>query len=1003
MTSSPVDERNRMRDDAHETQRSDVIQDDADKTKSELISELEQLRTKIAQLEGHAAATASTSKSDGRESPSEADDDPTLLDPESRAADALATSSEFGLQQSLDERTNALREANDQLVAEIVERSMAENALRSAKNQLETLLEAVPGVVSWISSDLCYLGVNHHLARLFDAEPEEFVNQDIGFLGAGTEFRDFVQAFFEFPTQEASQEVKAIVNGETRNFLIVAQKFDNDRAAFTIGIDITDRRRAENELLSAKDQLQAILEAVPGMVSWIDRDLRYIGVNRHLAETFNLPLDSFSGQDIGFLSTSAVFKGFLNEFFADEEAQEALKEIDTKVYGETRSYLIAARKYDRGNATFTVGIDITEQHRALSALRQAETKYRNIFENAVEGIFQISLDGHYLSANPALARIYGYETPEVMIASLSGFEQQLYVNPRQRAKAIDQLHQEGQIVGFEQQIYRRDGTTTWISENARVVRDADGNVEYYEGTVEDITDRKTAQEALQRANEELESRVEERTAALRQSNQRLMLEVGERQRIEAALRNSEAELRALFAAMTDVITVFDAQGHYVKIVTTNSETLYSPTTDRLGKSVYEMFPPAKASIFVRHIQRALNSGQTVSLEYSLEIPEAPEGEREVWFAASVSPMPDNCVIWVARNVTERKRVLDALQEAEEKFRSIFENAAEGIFQIAPDGTCLNANPALIEMYGYESFADLQASVRDMASVYVDRTHHEESLRLLNQDNSIANFESQAYRKDGSIMWISENARAVRDRLGYLMYYEGTVQDITKRKRAEEALRIEQEKSERLLLNVLPKSIAERLKADETHIADRFEEATILFADLVDFTTLSAQMPPNQLVDVLNEIFSTFDQLALAYRLEKIKTIGDAYMVAGGIPQSMHDHAEAMAEMALEMQWAIAQTLGENGESFKLRIGINTGPVVAGVIGIRKFTYDLWGDTVNLASRMESHGQPGSIQVTESFYQRVKDRYTFEPRGAIEVKGRGLMQTYWLCGRRSCDF
>ena len=993
-SSSSVEERDLMRDDDRTTPPSEALQRDTAKTKAELITELEQLRARLTQLESAAIISDRTSPP-----ASEVED---FRANSIRSPEGLELLSEKGLQQSLDDRTNALREANDQLVAEIVERSMAENALRSAKNQLETLLEAVPGVVSWISADLRYLGVNHHLAELFDAQPADFVDQDIGFLGAGTEFRDFVQAFFAGSAEEASQEVKAIVNGETRNFLIVAQKFDNGQAAFTIGIDITDRRRAENELLSAKDQLQAILDAVPGMVSWIDRDLRYIGVNRHLAETFNLPLDSFSGQDIGFLSTSAVFKGFLKDFFDNEETQEALKEIDTKVYGETRSYLIAARKYDRGNATFTVGIDITEQHRALSALRQAETKYRNIFENAVEGIFQISLDGHYLSANPALARIYGYDTPEMMITSLSGFEQQLYVNPRQRAKAIERLHQEGQIVGFEQQIYRRDGTTTWISENARIVRDADGNIEYYEGTIEDITDRKNAQKALQRANEELESRVEERTAALRQSNQRLMLEVSERQRIEAALRNSEAELRALFAAMTDVITVFDAQGHYVKIVTTNSETLYSPTTDRLGKSVYEIFPPTKASIFVRHIQRALNSGQTVSLEYSIEIPEAPKGEREVWFAASVSPMPDNCVIWVARNITERKRVLDALQEAEEKFRSIFENAAEGIFQIAPDGRCLNANPALIAMYGYESFEDLRAAVRDMSTVYVDRGHHKESLRLLNQQGSIANFESQAYRKDGSIMWISENARAVRDRLGDLLYYEGTVQDITKRKQAEEALRIEQEKSERLLLNVLPKSIAERLKADETRIADRFEETTILFADLVDFTTLSAQMPPSQLVDVLNDIFSTFDQLALAYRLEKIKTIGDAYMVAGGIPKPMHDHAEAIAEMALEMQWAIAQTLGENGESFKLRIGINTGPVVAGVIGIRKFTYDLWGDTVNLASRMESHGQPGSIQVTESFYQRVKDRYIFEPRGSIDVKGRGLMPTYWLCGRRTCD-
>ena len=1001
MTSSPVEECDLMRDDAYDTPPSDRVRCDTNKTKTELIAELDQLRARVAQLEAKPSSAenhaAIESGLNGRAKPN--DIAPHDLQ-QSETTDG--PEAQLGLQQSLDERTNALREANDQLVAEIVERSMAENALRSAKNQLETLLEAVPGVVSWIDRDLRYLGVNHHLAALFDAEPEDFVGRDIGFMRAGSEFRDFVEAFFEFPTQEASQEVKAVVEGETRNFLIVAQKFDNDNAAFTIGIDITDRRRAENELLSAKDQLQAILDAVPGMVSWIDRDLHYIGVNRHLAETFNLPLDSFSGQDIGFLSTSAVFKGFLEEFFANEEAQEALKEIDTKVYGETRNYLIAARKYDRGNATFTVGIDITEQHRALGALRQAETKYRNIFENAVEGIFQVSLDGHYISANPALARIYGYETAEIMIASLSGFEQQIYVDPRQRAKAIERLHQEGQIVGFEQQIYRRDGTTTWISENARVVRDDDGNVRYYEGTVEDITERKRAQEALQRANEELESRVEERTAALRQSNQRLMLEVSERQRIEAALRNSEAELRALFAAMTDVITVFDAQGHYVKIVTTNSETLYSPTADRLGKSVYEIFPPAKASIFVRHIQRALNSGQTVSLEYSLNIPDAPEGDREVWFAASVSPMPDNCVIWVARNITERKRVLDALQEAEEKFRSIFENAAEGIFQIAPDGRCLSANPAFVAMYDYESVDELQASVRDMSSVYVDRHHRTTALHALEQQGSIVNLESQAHRKNGSVMWISENVRAVRDRLGRLLYYEGTVSDITKRKQAEAALRIEQEKSERLLLNVLPKSIAQRLKADETHIADRFEEATILFADLVGFTTLSAKMPPSQLVNVLNDIFSTFDQLALAYRLEKIKTIGDAYMVAGGIPKSMHDHAEAIAEMALEMQWAIAQTLGENSESFNLRIGINTGPVVAGVIGIRKFTYDLWGDTVNLASRMESHGRPGCIQVTESFYHRVKDRYRFEPRGLVDVKGRGPMPTYWLCGRRTSD-
>jgi adenylate cyclase len=215
----------------------------------------------------------------------------------------------------------------------------------------------------------------------------------------------------------------------------------------------------------------------------------------------------------------------------------------------------------------------------------------------------------------------------------------------------------------------------------------------------------------------------------------------------------------------------------------------------------------------------------------------------------------------------------------------------------------------------------------------------------------------------------------------------------------EQLQMEQEKSERLLLNILPKPIADRLKQGQSVIADSFDDVTVLFADIVDFTRLSAQMSPTELVVLLNEIFSTFDRLAEQHGLEKIKTIGDAYMVVGGLPTPRPDHAEAIAEMALDMQKEI-QFKAENGEPLRIRIGIHTGPVVAGIIGTRKFSYDLWGDTVNTASRMESHGLSGGIQVTATTYECLRDKYLFEKRGMIQVKSKGEMMTYLLLGRKT---
>ena len=216
----------------------------------------------------------------------------------------------------------------------------------------------------------------------------------------------------------------------------------------------------------------------------------------------------------------------------------------------------------------------------------------------------------------------------------------------------------------------------------------------------------------------------------------------------------------------------------------------------------------------------------------------------------------------------------------------------------------------------------------------------------------------------------------------------------------ELLQIEKDKSENLLLNILPKAVADRLKHGEQTIANGHATVTVLFADLVGFTELARRTTPADLVSLLNGIFTAFDLLVERHELEKIKTIGDSYMLAGGIPIHRTDHAQAVADIALEMIQTLAALNAERGTSLRVRIGINTGPIVAGVIGKRKFTYDLWGDTVNLASRMESSGVPGLVHVSESTYEALKGDFDLEERGITQVKGVGEVRTYFLKGRRS---
>lgn len=536
-------------------------------------------------------------------------------------------------------------------------------------------------------------------------------------------------------------------------------------------------------------------------------------------------------------------------------------------------------------------------------------------------------------------------------------------------------------------------------------------------------------------------------------NQELQQEIKERELLEQNLQVSEEKLRGLFGAMNDVVFILDARSNNIEVAPTRP-AIYSNIDSDFISITIEQFFSEDAGAWWEKANKALRTQQTVNLDYSLYC-----GDREVWFSANISPLPNDTVIWVARDITERKQAEAKIQQTSKALAAFSNNLKQlhrlnttnhqdfedvfhdylhtglEIFDLST-GIISQIEGDLYTIYAVVSdfptlFPNQQFSLSDTYCEQVVCQQKTVSytnfgkLEKMSNHPAYCNFGLESYI--GTPIWVNgklygtlnfsstkvreqefsdrerETIELMAESLGKLI---ATYQAETKRKKAESALRLAQQKSDALLLNVLPRSIANRLKEEQvapnqTHpaLAQQYESATILFADIVGFTSLSEKLTPIALVNLLNEIFSTFDRTIEQYDLEKIKTIGDAYMIAGGLPTPMPNHAEAIADMALSMQELIRyfqrQYPDKYPENLQLRIGINTGSVVAGVIGIKKFIYDLWGDTVNVASRMESGGLPGKIQVTEATYNLLKDRYRLEKRGCIPVKGKGNMTTYWL--------
>ncbi|MCU0543185.1 MAG: PAS domain S-box protein [Oscillatoriaceae cyanobacterium Prado104] len=682
---------------------------------------------------------------------------------------------------------------------------------------------------------------------------------------------------------------------------------------------------------------------------------------------------------------------------------------------------------------------VAERAAAENSLRSSEIKYRELVENANSIIVKLDPEGRITFFNEFAEIFFGYTQEEVLGKSaLETIIAPIDSNGNNLELIYNKLVQNpDKFTNYENENIRRNGERVWLSwANKPLVNEA-GELTGILCIGTDITERRKAEIALQKLNEELEQRVKQRTNALQQSEIQLqkqksaLIELAKnkalnRGDLQTALREiTETASRTLEVARSSVwlydetrsklecLDLFDrnlnqhAQGLELTVTATDYPAYFKALQEERAIAAFDAQNDFRTREFAEFylipngitsmLDTPIQIGGTTAGVFCLEQVGTPRywTIEEQSFAVSLADS-----VTFAVEARERQRAEEALRQAEEKYRSIFENAIVGIFQTTPDGEYLSANPALLRIFGYGSREELIGTLTDVSQqLYVDPNRRAEVVQLLQEKGKVSDLESQIYRRDGSIIWISENTYTVRDRYGNLLYYEGTVQDITTRKQAEVALHFERERSDRLLLNILPQPIADRLKQDQSIIADTFGEVTVLFADIVGFTKLSSQVSPTELVSLLNEIFSTFDQLAEKHGLEKIKTIGDAYMVVGGLPMPRSDCAEAIAEMALDMQQAVAQFSNTHSQIFSIRIGINSGPVVAGVIGIKKFIYDLWGDTVNTASRMESHGLPGRIQVTSETYQILQDKFLFESRGIIEVKGKGMMHTYWLDGRK----
>ncbi len=371
-----------------------------------------------------------------------------------------------------------------------------------------------------------------------------------------------------------------------------------------------------------------------------------------------------------------------------------------------------------------------------------------------------------------------------------------------------------------------------------------------------------------------------------------------------------------------------------------------------------------------------------------------------WVAFREYEAPGGGTFSIRLNTTPLKHAEEKLRQSEERYRSVSETANDAIISIDGHGAIVSWNRGAEQIFGYSESEVVGGSLeRVMPEEFYGK--HVAGLKQASGTGqhkySDKPVELRGLRKNGEEFPVEMSLSHWS--VGDSYYFTGIIRDITEKMEAARALQEAKEEAEDLLHRILPEPIVQRVHGAETLIADQFDEATVLFSDLVGFTRISANMAPEHLVQNLNELFGAFDELATELRVEKVKTIGDAYMAVAGVPQPHTDHADAMAHMALGMIDALHRFNENHDPPFQMRVGLQTGPVAAGIIGRHRFLYDIWGDTVNMAARFESYSEPNRIHVTAELARLIEPRFVLEPRGIMNIRGKGEVETFFLNGLR----
>jgi PAS domain S-box-containing protein len=617
-----------------------------------------------------------------------------------------------------------------------------------------------------------------------------------------------------------------------------------------------------------------------------------------------------------------------------------------------------------------LGIVAQARRRTEEALNISQEKFAKAFRASPDFITISSLrTGHFIDVNESFLEASGYTRADVLGQTM--FNLGAWANPDDRTKLHRLIVEQAAIKDLEIQLRKKNGDVMTALLSAEII-ELEGEPCLLAVT-KDITDRK---------------------------------------RSEAAIAESQKKYRDLVESASTIILRWNTDG-YITFLNRYGQEFFGYTEQQIvGQNIIGSLVPAQAdswenlNLWIEQLCQTPEHYQDAESENSRST-----GEK-VWVKWSIKAILDdhgkiNEILSVGFDISDRKRAEAALQEKEQYLRLILDNIPQQVFWKDTNLVFLgcNENWAEAAQLGDPNEIVGKTDFDLLPDPAIAEQFRAQDRHIIETDTPQLHFIAPKVRSfDGKKSWLDISKIPIHDPYQNVIGILGVIEDITLRKQAEEALAIEQERSEKLLLNVLPQAIADQLKQSQyllqeqnskALIAKSYDEVTVLFADIVSFTNLSSNVSAADLVGLLNRIFLVFDDLCEKHGIEKIKTIGDAYLAVGGLPNPRADHAEAIANMALDIQQEINQFRTYEGHAIAVRLGINTGSVIAGVIGKKKFTYDLWGDTVNIANRMESHGIPGKIQVTESTYQCLKDKYQFERRGIVDVKGKGEMPTYWL--------